>query len=172
MTRRRIVATAVVVGLVSLPWAAAASEGGLSIFPDLTELLILLAIFCVLIFPANKLVFEPLIEVLDERGRGIEGARARAGEIDSEADRVFGEYEVAVTAARKLAEEDRRGRMEEARREQSRVTAEARGAAEAEMQRARAGVADALDQARDELRSRAEDLARDAASQVLGRSVS
>lgn len=172
MTRRRIVAFAVVVGLVALPLSAAAAEGGLSIFPDWKELLILLAVFAVLIFPSNKLVFEPLIEVLDERGRRIQGAQARAQEIDTEADRVFGEYETAVTAARKLAEEDRRGRMEEARREQSRVTAEARGDAEAEMQRARAGVAEALGQAREELRNQAQGLASDAASQVLGRSVS
>ncbi|MBW2241013.1 MAG: ATP synthase F0 subunit B [Deltaproteobacteria bacterium] len=171
MTQRRIVAIAVVVGLVALPLAAAASEGGLSIFPELNELLILLALFGVLIFPSNKLVFEPLIEVLDERGRRIQGARDRAQEIESEADRVFGEYEVAITAARKLAEQDRRGRMEDARREQSRVTAEARGDAEAEMQRARAGVAEALGQAREELRSQSEGLAREVAGRVLGRSL-
>ena len=172
MTRRSVVAAIVAAGLASLPMAAAAAEGGLSIFPDVSELLILLAIFAVLILPANKLVFEPLLAVLDERSRRIEGARARAQEVDSQAGRVFGKYQEAVTDARKLADEDRRGHLDEARREQSRLTAEARSDAEAELQRARAGVAEALGQARDELRSQAEDLAREAAGRVLGRSLS
>lgn len=189
MTRRSAVAAAIAVGLVSLPIAAAASEGGLVIFPEIIQNLLygdgelwktpwraqevqLLAFFAVLVWPANRFVFAPLIHVLDQRKERIEGARARAKTIDGEAERVLGEYQLAVTSARKLAEQDRRGRMEEARREQSRVTTEARGVAEAEMQRARAGVAEALGRAREELRSQAEELAREAASRVLGRSLS
>lgn len=172
MSRRSVVAIVLAAGLVLLPIAAIAAEGGLSIFPDPVELLILIAIFVALIFPANKLLFAPLLGVLEERDKRIEGARGRAREIDADADRVFGEYEAAVTDARRLADENRRGQLDEARREQSRVTTSARGDAEVEVQRARAGVALALDQARSEVRSQAQQLAREAASRVLGRSLS
>jgi len=161
-----------VASLAMLPTVASAASESLSIFPDPLELLILIAVFVAMIFPVHKILFQPLLGVLDERGKRIEGARARAEEIDQEAGRVFGEYQTAVSEARKLAEEDRRGHLETARREQSRVTSEARGSAEEEVQRARAGVADALAQARVDLRGQAEELAREAAGRVLGRSLS
>ncbi len=189
MTRRRIVTIATAAALAGAPMAAGAAEGGLVIFPEIVQDLLygdgqlwktpwkalevqLLVFFTLLIWPANKLLFQPLLGVLEERDRRIEGARGRAKEIDAEAERVLGEYQVAVTEARKLAEEDRRGQLEEARREQSRVTASARGDAESEVQRARSGVAEALAGARQELRTQAEQLAREAASRVLGRSLS
>ncbi|MAE93385.1 MAG: hypothetical protein CL910_01860 [Deltaproteobacteria bacterium] len=180
---------ALIAGLVALPVAASAAEGGLVIFSDLVENLMygdgqlwktpwkagevqLLILFLVLLVPANKLLFQPLVGVLEERDKRIEGAQARAKVVSEEAEQVLGEYETAVTEARKAAEGDRRGTLDEARREQSRLTAEARSASEDEVQRARAGVAEALAQARTELRDQAEELARQAAAQVLGRSVS
>ena len=63
-------------------------------------------------------------------------------------------------------------RLDTARKEQSRVTSEARGLAEQEVARAREGLAQALESARADLRSQAEDLAREAATRVLGRSIS
>lgn len=172
MTRSPAARLALSLALALLPAAAHAAEGGLSIFPDPVQLVILLVLFTLLIIPANRLLFEPLLGVLDERDKQIEGARERAAGVATEADRVLGEYEVAVGEARRAAEGDRREVLDEARREQSRVTAEARGSAEEELGRARSVMAASLDEARSELRSHAEELARQAASQVLGRSLS
>lgn len=185
----RCASFALIAVLVALPVAASASEGGLVIFSDLVQNWMygdgelwktpwkagevqLLILFLVLLFPANKLLFQPLIGVLEERETRIEGAQARAAEVNQEAERVLGQYETAVSEARKLAEGDRRGTLEGARREQSRVTAAARGASEEEVRHARVGVAEALEQARAELRGQVDGLARQVASQVLGRSVS
>ncbi len=161
-----------VAAVLLVPAAAQAAEGGLTIFPDPVQLVILLVLFMLLIVPANRLLFEPLLGVLDERDKQIEGARERAAGVAAEADRVLGEYEASIGEARKSAEGERRKALDEARREQSRVTAEARGSAEEELARARSGVAEALEQARSELRGQSEQIAREAASQVLGRSLS
>ncbi len=172
MTRNRIARFCLLALLSGLPMAAHAAEGGLSLAPDPYELIALIVFFIALMYPANKLLFEPLIDTLEEREKRIEGAQKRATELGSEAERVLGTYQEAIGEARKAADTDRGQAMEEARREQARVTNEARGDAEQEVKRAREGVASSLEQARTEIRSQAEDLARQAAAQVLGRSIS
>ncbi len=172
MTRNRIARFFLLALLTGLPVAAQAAEGGLQLVPDLTQLIILIVFFVLLLFPTNKIVFEPLMEALEEREKRIEGAQKRAKELGGEADRVLGTYEEAIGEARKAADSVRSDAMDEARKEQARVTNEARASAEEEVKRARDGVAASLEQARTELRTQAEDLARQAAAQVLGRSVS
>ncbi len=177
MTRSRIARFALVpaLSLAALsvwPTAALAAEGGLAIIPNWGETFALVLLFCLFIIPANALIFKPLLAVFDERERKIEGAQARAKHVGEEAERVLGQYEHAVHEARKEAEGDRREALDTARKEQSRVTAEARGFAEQEVARAREGLAQSLEAARADLRSQAEDLAREAATRVLGRSIS
>ena len=170
MTRRRAATLALV--LLLLPSAVIASEGGLSIFPEPTQLVILIVLFVALIGPANRLLFAPLMGVLDERGRLIDGAREEAREVGRQADEVLGQYETAVGAARRAAEADRREILDEARREHSRLMAEARAEAESEVARGRGEVDQAVERARRELRGQAEELAQVAASRVLGRELS
>lgn len=177
MTRSRIARFALVpaltvAALIAWPAVALAAEGGLAIIPDWGETFALVALFIVFILPANALIFRPLLAVFDERERKIEGAQARAKHVGEEANRVLGQYEYAVREARKEAEGDRREALDVARKEQSRVTSEARGFAEQEVTRAREGLAQSLESARADLRSQAEDLAREAAASVLGRRLS
>ena len=62
--------------LVALaPSLAAASEGGLVLIPNPWLTLSLIALFLLLIAPANALVFKPLLRVLDERDARISGNR-------------------------------------------------------------------------------------------------
>ncbi len=153
------------------PAAAHAAEGGLEIFPD-ERIFVLIALFIVLVWPVDRLLFRPLLRVLDERRERIEGAREKADQLSRDADDVLGRYESAVQAARQEAEASRRASLDEARRNQNRITAGARGEAEGEVTRARGEVARALAEARTQLRREAEPLARAAASQVLGRALS
>jgi F-type H+-transporting ATPase subunit b len=158
--------------LVALPRAAAAAEGSLEVFPDWTGLLpLLVALFVVIIFPADRLLLRPLLRVLDERHERIEGARGRADALSGEADEVLARYEAAVGEARDRAEAGRREALDRARREQTGLTSQARTDAETEIARARDAVGRALGEARAALRADAELLAREAASQVLGRRV-
>lgn len=171
MNRRSVTRIPVLAGVLLTALPAHAAEGGLEIFPD-WRVGILIAFFVLLILPVNALLFRPLLRVLDERHARIEGARERATSLARRADEVLAQYESAVSEARESAEQDRRGRLDEARRDQTRATAAARAEAERELARARSEVEAALAQARDQLRREAEPLARAAAAQVLGRSLS
>jgi F-type H+-transporting ATPase subunit b len=159
--------------------APAAASEGLEIFPDVpsaehpvTALVVQLVLFALLIWPANRLLWRPLLGVLEQRRDRIAGNRARAEKVAADAEDVLGEYQSSVEHARRSAESDRATRLEGARREQAQLTAEARKAAEAEVAAARETVAAALGRARGELQAAAEQLGREAAARVLGRPLS
>ena len=150
---------------------AFAAGGGLQIFPDWTIVGILVVAFALLILPVNRLLLAPILGVLEERERRIEGARAKAAEVESEANRVLTEYEASVRRAREDATAMRRDDLDRARGEEKETVAGARREAESELERVRGEVADALGAARATLRRDAEELARHAAEQILGRSL-
>lgn len=170
---------------VLLSTAARAAEEGLQLMPDLPfasvaksigapygyELVGLIALFVLLVAPANRLVFQPLFRVLDAREERIGGTRARARRLEEQAEAVLGRYEAALGETRAEAERERRSRLEQARAESQRASAEARGEAEGRIAQARVEVAASLEEARAALRSEAEGLARQVASQVLGRAL-
>jgi F-type H+-transporting ATPase subunit b len=161
----RPIAACAVISLVSAP--AIASEDNLVLVPDPP----LLLLFVLLIVPVNLLVFKPIFKVLDEREARIAGTRARAQKLEEDADAVLGRYEAAVRDVREEAELGRRARLEEARSELVAATGAARRDAEGEIERARSELRSVVGSAQTALRSQAEELARQAASQVLGRSL-
>jgi F-type H+-transporting ATPase subunit b len=151
----------------------AAASGGIEILPDWTGLLpILIGLFAALIFPVHALIFRPLFRVLDEREERIDGARARAQQVDEEAGAVLARYEDALVQAREEASAQRKTALARARVEEKDATGEARGVAEQELARARGEIAASLAEARESLRPRAEELAREAAERILGRNLS
>lgn len=158
---------ALALGLLAALPAQAAGES-LEIFPD-ERIFYLIVLFVLLIFPVNKLLFHPIFRVLDERDARIEGARKRADLIGAEAKATLDRYRSAVRSAREEAESDRKAVLEQARREQAQLTGSVRSEAEVTINRAREEVAGALEEARSQLRQQAQELAREAATRVLGR---
>jgi F-type H+-transporting ATPase subunit b len=158
----------VALALTATP-ALASEEGGIQIQPDLTLAPILFVLFLVLILLVNRVLLRPLLAVIDEREERIAGSRSRAEQVTREAEEVLAGYESAVRAAQGVAERQRLGALEEARREQAAAAAAARRDAEEHMGLARAEVAAAVEDARGQLRREAEGLARELAGRVLGR---
>jgi len=156
-------------GLLGALPAHAAAES-LEIFPD-ERIFYLIALFVLMVFPVNKLLFHPIFRVLDERDARIEGARKRADEVGAQAEATLDRYRSAVRSAREEAEGGRRELLQQARREQADLTGSVRNEAEVEINRAREEVAGALVDARSRLREQAQELAREAAARVLGRSL-
>lgn len=136
------------------------------------DLWIMIALFVLLIFPLNELIFKPIFRSLDERAARIEGARSRSIKLQHDADEVLEQYESAIREARGESEKARQGQLLLAREEQATLTSQARGESEAELERARLELGQSLEEARAILRASAEDLATIAAEQVLGRSLS
>lgn len=157
--------------VLAAPIAASASEGGLVLVPEPGLLLTLIAFFVVLIFPVNALLFKPLLRVLDERDARITGTRAKAAKLQGNAAELLAQYERQVAETKEASEQERRGLLEEVRAEAQRETAAARSEGESRIEQARREVAESLDGARDILRAQSQELAREAAAQVLGRAV-
>jgi F-type H+-transporting ATPase subunit b len=158
-----------VAGFVASP--AAATAGALELVPEPGLLLALLVFFVLLIAPVNQLIFKPLFRVLDERRERIDGTRTRAQRLERQADEVLERYETAVRGEREAAEQERRTRLEQARGELLSTTGSARGEADREVERARTEIRASLQSARESLRGQSEELARQAASRVLGRAL-
>lgn len=162
---------------------ASASES-LSLIPDyaffgllsdesgLGTLWVMLAGFTVLVIPLNALIFQPIFRALDARAERIQGARQRSEHLQREADSILQRYETAVRETRGEAEAARQVEIVRAREEQVELTSQAKQEAERQLDGARADLAASLESARAGLRASAEDLARAAAEQVLGRALS
>lgn len=137
-----------------------------------SEWLQLIVLFAALVFPAKRLLFDPLLGVLDERERRSAGARREAGEASAQADSMQARYESAVADARQQAEGLRREALDEARLEQTRLAAAARETSERRITGLRNDRDRAMAAARAELEQHCTGLARDMAARVLGRPLS
>ena len=153
-----------------MPQIAAASEGGLEIYPDPTRLLALLVLFVILVPVLDRLLFKPLLGVLDARAERIEGARVRAAELAQQAAALLARHDEAVRQARETAHVEQVGLVEEARRAHQATVGEARSAAEREVVGARGEISRAAASARGALGAEAEPLAREITARLLGRS--
>jgi len=152
------------------PRVAAASEDGLDIYPDPVRLLLLLGLFVILVPVLDRLLFKPLLGVLDAREARIVGARVRAGELSQQAAALLARHDDAVRQARETAHALHVRLVEEARRAHQATVGEARTAAEHEIIGARGELSRAADAVRGALGAEAEPLAREITARLLGRS--
>lgn len=143
-----------------------ADESGLG------ALWVMLIAFALLVFPLNALIFQPIFRALDARSERIQGARTRSEHLQREADAILARYEAAVRETRGEAEAARQVEIARAREEQTALTSQAKQDAERQLEGARADLVRSLDSARASLRASADELARAAAEQVLGRALS
>ena len=169
MVRGRLVqcVTLFTAASASPAWGA---DTNLVLIPDWTGILpLLLALFVLLMFPANALLFKPIFRVLDERENRTTGTRKRADKIMQDARETLAKYEQAVRDVREESERDRKSHIATARTENAALTASAREQAQAEAERAGLELAQALEQSRVIMREQAESIATEAAARVLGR---
>lgn len=175
-------------GSLALPGVAQASES-LELIPDyaffdllklgliqdesgLGALWIMLILFALLAIPLNTLLFQPIFRALDARAERIQGARVRSEHLQREADSILERYEAAIREVRAEAEAARQVEIGRAREEQVALTSQVKQESERQLENARAELARSLDAARSSLRASADELARSAAEQVLGRALS
>ena len=154
-----------------LPDAARAAAGELVLIPNPPMLGALIILFLLLIAPTNRLILKPLLRVLDERESRTQGTRARAARMEEEAREVLERCERELARTREESERVRRAALERVRGEAQELTQAARGSAEQTLERARRELGGALEDARSSLRTQSQELAREAAARVLGRSL-
>jgi F-type H+-transporting ATPase subunit b len=129
------------------------------------------ALFLVLLWVANKWLFQPYLQLRERRKAGIEGARAEADRMTAQADSKLADYEKQLATARDRAnEEGRKVRAEAAANEKS-TTDAARASAQKSIDEATAKMRAEAEAARLQLLPQANAFAKQIASRLLGREV-
>lgn len=134
--------------------------------------LVQLALFVILFVACNKLLFQPYLRLRERRRAGIEGARAEAETMSSQADNKLSSYEKQLAAARARAAEEARKIRAEAAAHEKEVTDKAKASAQTAINNAQAKVRAETEAARKELLTQANAIAGKMASRLLGREVS
>jgi F-type H+-transporting ATPase subunit b len=129
------------------------------------------ALFLILFWFSNKLLFQPYLALRQRRKDGIEGARAEAERMSASAEAKLAEYEKQLAGARSRANDEGRKVRQEAIAHEKEVTDKARATAQKTIDDATAKMRAETDAARLQLLPQAETLARKIASKLLGREV-
>jgi F-type H+-transporting ATPase subunit b len=130
-----------------------------------------LALFFIVALIGSRLLYRPYLKMRDERSAGIEGARDEATRLSAEAEARLAHYEKQIEAARAKAQEERRRVRTEAATTQRETTDRARAVATKAFDEAKARVTAQTEAARADLLPRANQVAEDIASALLGRKV-
>jgi F-type H+-transporting ATPase subunit b len=120
---------------------------------------------------ANKLLFQPYLQLRAKRIAGIDGARAEAERMNAEADAKLADYESKLAAARGRAAEEQRKIRAEASKHERDVTDAGRKTAQTALEAAAAKVKAETEAARAELAPKANLIAQQMVKQLLGREV-
>jgi F-type H+-transporting ATPase subunit b len=137
---------------------------------DLT-VIVQFALFLVLFVVANRLLFQPYLQLRERRKAGIEGAREEAERMTAQADARLADYEKQLAEARDRGNEERRKVRAAAARHQQEVTDQARAAAQKATDEAQATMRRETETARGQLMPQADALARAISAKLLGREV-
>jgi len=140
----------------------------LQILPDLT-LAIQIVLFLIFIWVMNALLFRPTLQVLDQRKERIDGARERAGELETRIEEAVARHTARVREARSLGERERARLVQEAAAAEERIAGEGRERAAQATAQIRGAIVRDADAARAELEGRSREFAALIAEQVLGR---
>jgi F-type H+-transporting ATPase subunit b len=160
------------IGGSALPAPASASEGTLEIIPDPRLTVLLLVLFLILVPVLQRLLFAPLLRVLDEREEKIDGTQARAAALNQEAEGELARHEAAVRAARAEAERAHKATLAGAQAQHAESVARARSESAQLVESARREAGTLLGEARQVLQTQTRELAREAAGRILGRNLS
>lgn len=147
----------------------ASEAGGSKIISPDGSLVFILALFLVLVYLLNRILFKPIGNILDERENLTEGARAEARAAARQCHELMAEYEAGIRRARA----EGYSRIERARQAalewRTKLIEETKREAEREIQRAKANIATQADMARRALKEEAHNLALKISQAVLGR---
>ena len=157
--------------MLSVATPVSAAGAGLNLLPDLRLVALNVGVFLLLVIPTNRLVLRPLLRIIQARGEKIGGALSRSDELRHEAERVRTVVESQLAEAHAAAQAERNTIMGKAEEDSRGILDAARAESAREMGAVRTSIATELTTARATLQSETRELAREAASRVLGRSL-
>src|SRR5262249_6366945 len=109
-------------------FAGMTSEGGVNLDFD-TTFIAQMIIFAIFIMVVKPLLFDPLMQLFEEREKRTEGAKVLARRMDERAGELLRRYEAELDAVRRVAAEERDKLRAEAQRLEAQILADARAEA-------------------------------------------
>ena len=168
--RTQIAALLASAAVLSAPEAALAAEG-FKLIPTPGLLIANLIVFAVLIYPVNKLLVAPLVNVLKDREEQTAGSTQQAEGVRADSVSEAARLEERMAEARRDAQAERNQILAEAKAAEQSLLEAAREEAASEVAAVREAIGDELEQARRSLSGDAQALAQEVATRVLGRAL-
>jgi F-type H+-transporting ATPase subunit b len=150
---------------------AALMSGAVNIDLDRTFIM-QMVVFAALVVLLKPLLFDPVLRVFEEREKRTEGAKAEARKMQEKAGELLRRYEKKLEDVQRAAAAERDRLRGETARLEAQILEEARAATAAIGAEGRKRIEGEVNKIRFDLGRSSVELARDAASRVLGREVS
>lgn len=128
--------------------------------------------FLVLMIVLNKLLFQPILQVIDERREQTEAKEARARETDRAADEKAKDYAEKIKQAKIEASSKKHEFREAGQKEEEKILSAARAEGEAALAKIQEGIAQEAAAARQQLNEQAQMISEMIFTKLLGRSPS
>jgi F-type H+-transporting ATPase subunit b len=148
-----------------------ALSGGVTLDFDNT-VVFQIAIFVVLMFVLEPLLFAPILRIFAAREERTEGARARARELEEKAGELLERYEREVERVNRVAAEEREHLRAETTKLEAEILRQARQAAARIVEDGRRRTAEEVARIRFDLGKESERISQEIVTQVLGRGAS
>jgi len=127
--------------------------------------------FLVLMFILNKILYKPILKVLDERDERIVGGQTQAKELTTESEKIFESYNGKLQVAKIESLGIKNSARKEASDEANVIIEEARKKAEVIISQVQQDMAKEIDRVKKELEPEVGIMASTIAQQILGRKV-
>ncbi|RMG96568.1 MAG: hypothetical protein D6708_02260 [Candidatus Dadabacteria bacterium] len=134
-------------------------------------LVIQLVNFLLLMVLLDRLLFRPMLRVLQERQARTEGRRQKAQTLEAEAEAIWSDYQAKIQAAKADADRIRTQLVQQAEAQRQKLLADAEAEAQSQLAKIRAQVQAEAAEARKTLESEARALAQELAERLLERRV-
>jgi F-type H+-transporting ATPase subunit b len=128
-----------------------------------------IAIFVVLMFVLEPLLFTPVLRIFAAREERTEGARARARELEEKAGELLRRYEGEIERVNRVAAEERDRLRAETTKLEAQILQEARDASARIVEEGRRRTAEEVARIRFDLGKESERISHELVSRVLGR---
>ena len=125
--------------------------------------------FIILLIILNKILYQPLKKIIDERSDKITGLYAGAKNLEADIDEKMQRYQQQLSDARYQANEERNKLKKAASEEEARLLSEAHGKASSRLETIKSQVAVEAGEASKTLKKEAKTLAEQIATKILGR---
>ncbi len=135
-------------------------------------IIIQLAVVLSLMVILSQVAFKPFLNLLQARRERIEGAEARAREIEQRAEELIERHREAILAAQAQGASIREDLRQEGMAKEMEIMQKASEEANQVIQEMKMKIAEETESARGELRLQAQNLSREIAARILGRPLS